>query len=127
MRRTAGVARRRLRNVLEVEKVAESYGRMIARLRDERGWTQKELSARADMPLRTLQAIEGGKTKRPQEANRDALARVLEIEGSPEEASQRWTRDIETFRDVVGAYLAAMPEADRKDAMARILGVMFTA
>jgi transcriptional regulator with XRE-family HTH domain len=110
-----------------VEKVAESYGRMIARLRKERGWTQQDLADHAGVGKRTVQSIEAGESKKPQQAKVDAIARALDIEGSPEEAARRWTKDIETFRDVVGAYLAALPEADRKDAMARILGSMFSA
>lgn len=107
--------------------MSETYGQQVVRLRKARGWNQQDLADQLGMSLRAIQAIEAGETAKPQRATRDAIARVLEIEGSPEGAAQEWTQDIETFRDVIAAYLAALPERDRKAAMNRFFRIMFPA
>lgn len=62
----------------------ETYGQMVARVRDERGWTQKDLAQRSGVPLRTLQDVELDVRKNPQRTTRMRLAAALGIEGTVE-------------------------------------------
>jgi len=58
----------------------ETYGQMVARVRDEHGWTQKELAQRSGVPLRTLQDVELDVRKNPQRATRLRINATLGIE-----------------------------------------------
>lgn len=57
-------------------------GSLISNLRLSKGWTQADLSEKSGVPIRTIQRIEEGKTKRPQPRNRQDLATALEIDVS---------------------------------------------
>lgn len=95
----------------------ESYGEMIARLRDDRGWTQQKLADESGVPKRTIQDIELNKVKRPQRATRDALHRALEIEGDPDETMRGLPADVKAFLMLFGAFLANLPEKRRLEIM----------
>jgi len=59
----------------------ETYGQMVARVRDEHEWTQKDLAERSGVPLRTLQDVELDVRKNPQRATRMRINAALGIEG----------------------------------------------
>jgi transcriptional regulator with XRE-family HTH domain len=93
----------------------ETYGGMVARLRIERGWTQRELSERSGVPLRTLQDIEGDQhnARGPQRKTRLALATALEIEGNPEQAGGELPADVRLILDIIATFLMQLTEAER--------------
>jgi len=104
-----------------------------ARIRKERkarGWTQEELADRAHVSLRTVQNVEGRKST-PQPENLRALLAALDIElaGDDVAAETRatWPPEIQVFLDMLGAYLMAMPERTRLDAIHDITRQIFTA
>lgn len=96
---------------------SESYGELVARIRDEKGWKQKDLAARAKVPLRTLQSIESGETQKPQRATRIALNEALGIEGDVQQERESWPADVQIFLDMMGAWLTSMPEGQRLSRM----------
>jgi len=61
----------------------ETYGQMVARVRDEHGWTQKELAQRSGVPLRTLQDVEldTHNVRGPQRDTKLRINAALGIEG----------------------------------------------
>lgn len=98
----------------------ETYGQMIARLREERGWSQEELAQHADVPKRTIQDVELDKVKTPQRRTRTKLEMALDIEGNAEQTRRSWPADVQVFLDVMGAFLSALPENRRLDMMREI-------
>lgn len=97
--------------------VDESYGRRVVRLRKARKWTQKQLADESGVPLRTLQNIEADKSQKPHKGTILALNSALGIEGNAEETRAAWPRDIQTYLDIIGAFLDKMPEHRREAAM----------
>lgn len=98
----------------------ETYGQMVARLREEHGWSQEELAKRADVPKRTIQDVELDKVKTPQRRTRLKLEMALEIEGNAEHTRRSWPADVQVFLDVMGAFLSALPEERRLGLMREI-------
>lgn len=97
--------------------VDETYGRRVVRLRKERGWTQQQLATESEVPLRTLQNIEADKSQKPHKGTVLALNAALGIEGNAEETRAQWPRDVQVYLDIIGAFLAKMPEQRRETAM----------
>ena len=54
-----------------------TFGERLARLRDERGWTQQELAERAKVRYETINRIENGKHTEPRVYVVVALAKAL--------------------------------------------------
>jgi|RhiMetdeSRZDD1v2_1073273.scaffolds.fasta_scaffold3049447_1 transcriptional regulator with XRE-family HTH domain len=54
-----------------------TFGERVAQLRDERGWTQKELAERTGVQYETINRIENGKHTAPRVHVLVALARAL--------------------------------------------------
>jgi transcriptional regulator with XRE-family HTH domain len=104
----------------KMEATMETYGEMIARLRDERGWSQQALADRAGVPKRTIQDIELDKVAQPQRRTKMKLAAALEIEGDAHETREGWPTDVKVYLDIMGAFLAALPEQRRLDVMSGI-------
>lgn len=100
----------------------ESYGQTIAKLRDERQWTQRELAEHAGVPLRTIQDIELDKVRKPQRKTAQRLAAALDIEGDARETRQSWANDVQLFLDMMGAFLSEFPETQRLKMMSSIAG-----
>lgn len=95
----------------------ETYGQMIARLREARGWSQEDLGRAADVPKRTIQDIELDKVKTPQRRTRQKLHMALEIEGDPDLTRRAWPSDIQVFLDVLGAFMVNLTEERRLELM----------
>jgi transcriptional regulator with XRE-family HTH domain len=98
----------------------ETYGQMIARLRDEHGWSQQALADHAGVPKRTIQDIELDKVAHPQRRTQQKLAAALDIEGDPDEARRAFPTDVQVYGDVFMAFLAALPEQKRLAVMSDI-------
>lgn len=97
----------------------ETYGQQVARLRDERGWTQDKLAAESGVPKRTLQDVELDKGK-PQRGTRLKLNMALGIEGDAATTRSEWPTDVQTYLDILGAFFTALPESERVEWMSRI-------
>jgi transcriptional regulator with XRE-family HTH domain len=54
-----------------------TFGQRVAQLRTKRGWTQKELAARAHVQYETINRIENGKHTAPRVQVVVALAKAL--------------------------------------------------
>lgn len=98
----------------------ETYGEMIARLREAHGWSQDELAHQAGVPKRTIQDVELDKVKTPQRRTRQKLEMALEIEGNAEATRQSWDADVQVFLDVMGAFLSTFGADERREIMRRI-------
>lgn len=98
--------------------------------RKARGWTQAQLAERADVSLRTVQNVEGRKTT-PQPANLRAILAALDIDLDGDEVAAEtratWPPEVQVFLDMLGAYLMAMPERTRLEAIHDITRQIFTA
>ena len=92
--------------------MGQTYGERVARARDELGLTQEQFADGAGVPLRTLQDIENGKVERPQRKTRDKIDAFLGLHQEGETAEE-WTSDVQAFLDIFGAYLTALPQAER--------------
>lgn len=98
------------------------YRTRLAELLDASGWTQEEFEARSGVPVRTLQAILAGKSKRPQRTTREGIERAAaQIEAAlglstPEKTTETWPRDVRAFLDTLGAFLVyTLPEDEREE------------
>ena len=91
-----------------------AYGRRIATLRDEAGWTQEELAEKAGVSLRALQAIESGETTKPQRATREHLEAALGAH-TPEQTESEFPIDVRVFLNTLGAWLATFPDARTRE------------
>lgn len=105
----------------------ETYGQMIARLRDARGWSQQRLADESGVPKRTIQEVEGDKVAQPQRRTKLKLAAALDIEGDPDETRESWPTDVKVYLDIMGAFLSALPEARRLEVMSAITRDYITA
>lgn len=88
----------------------QDYGDMIREAREARGWTQEELAAQSGVPKRTIQEIENGRVRKPQRANDLKLRQTLDLAGDPEQGRADLPPGVQRMADIVGAYLAALPE-----------------
>lgn len=93
--------------------MAETYGQLIARRRNELGWTQEVLADRSGVRRRTIQAIEAGETDRPQRATKLALNDALEIEGTPPPRQPDIPEDVEYIVAIVTTHLVRMGPTER--------------
>lgn len=91
----------------------ETFGQIVFRIRDGRGWTQKHLSEISGVPVRTIQDIEKDLRERPQRGTILKLRRALDIEGDPVRERNDWPEDVQTIVDIVGAYLMTLTPAER--------------
>lgn len=91
----------------------ETFGQLVFRLREERGWTQKRLAEESGVPVRTIQDIEKDLRDKPQRATLLKLRRALDIEGDPVRERSEWPDDVAAVVDIVGAYLMTLTPAER--------------
>jgi transcriptional regulator with XRE-family HTH domain len=96
--------------------------------RKRRRWTQKDMAAKTGMSLRAYQGFESRSTS-PQGANLRAILAAVEIDTTQEEIAEAtredWPRDIRVFLDMMGAYLATMPDEDRLAVMSAMTRRIF--
>lgn len=91
----------------------ETFGEQVARLRDERKWSQQHLAEVSGVPKRTIQEIEAGRVTDPQRRNRLKLMQALDIEGDAERERAEWPNQVQAILDIVGAYLMTLTPAEQ--------------
>lgn len=91
----------------------ETFGRIVWRLREERGWTQKKLAEESGVPVRTIQDIEKDLRDNPHRSTILKLKQALEIEGDAVRERSEWPDDVAAIVDIVGAWLMAQTPAER--------------
>lgn len=93
--------------------MGETFGQMVYRLREERGWTQKRLGEESGVPVRTIQDIEKDLRERPHRGTLMKLRAALDIEGDAVRERSEWPDDVAAIVDIVGAYLMTLTSAER--------------
>lgn len=99
----------------------ETFGQLVFRIREERGWTQKRLAEESGVPVRTIQDIEKDLRDRPQRGTLLKLRRALDIEGDAVRERSEWPDDVATIIDIVGAYLMTLAPSERIQWVARFV------
>lgn len=91
--------------------------------------TQQELADKAHVSLGVISNLENGKTV-PQGANRQAIAKALAADvfedGIAQSTRDLWPNDVVVFTDVLGLYLAGLPEDERAAVVARWMNEIVT-
>lgn len=86
------------------------------RARRTAGKTQEQVAEEAGVSLRTYQNFEGGRSY-PQGANLRSILHVLGLdetqEAKAEATREEWPPEVRVFLDMLGAYLATLPEDER--------------
>jgi transcriptional regulator with XRE-family HTH domain len=82
-----------------------------------RGWTNAQLAESAGVAPNTVSAVENGKNVR--EGNLRAVLPALDIE--PNAAGPSYSDEVELLRDMVGHWLLALPDSERKDAQGDLM------
>ena len=85
--------------------------------RKSRGWTNARLAASAGVARNTVSAIENGRNVR--DGNLRAVLSALDIE--PTIAGSPYSHEVELLRDMVGHWLLALPDSERKDAQGDLM------
>lgn len=92
-------------------------GTEVRNARKSKGWTNAQLADAAGVAPNTVSAIENGKNVRP--GNLRAVLDALGIE--PTTAGASYSDDVELIRDMVGQWLLALPDSERKDAQGELM------
>lgn len=103
--------------------MSQTIGRTIQRLREDLGFSQEELAARAELSRSTIQNIENGR-RAPQSASLRRIARVLGTDAatlhrgtvSPAPATGHQRDELEDLRQTL---TAALEQLDRLQQKAR--------
>lgn len=95
-------------------------GAQVKQLRLARRWSQKRLAQESGVSERMIRDLEADRHA-PQPANLKALLDVLIVDGDPEETRASWPEDVRLYLDILGAYLAALPEPERLPEMKRLI------
>lgn len=97
-----------------------TYGSRVMQLREELGLTREEFAERIGVPERTLQDIELGKVHRPQKKTREKIDAALGA-GTASDSIAGYPEGVRTFLRLMGAYLAARPEAEQERFMDEVM------
>lgn len=93
----------------------------VRNTRKRRGWTQQDLADAAGVYIGTISNFERGAVAPQPHILRDILKALdLEREAGDAQASEtrsEWPADIKTFLDIMGLFLAAIPEGERTEVM----------
>src|SRR5689334_16600154 len=92
-------------------------GTEVRNARKSKGWTNAQLAEAAGVAPNTVSAVENGKTVRA--GNLRAVLDALDIE--PTTAGASYSDDVELIRDMVGQWLLALPDNERKDAQGELM------
>lgn len=101
---------------MDTDTTVKLTGAQARQLRQARGWTRQRLAAETGLSVRMIGDFETGR-RQPHASNLDKIMSVLVVPGVPEETRSRWPEEIGLFLDVLGAFLTALPEADRAEEM----------
>ncbi len=108
-----------------MDNIGKTIGQRLGFLRNKLDFTQAELAEQAQIPLRTLQAIEYDKVKSPGVAVISKLASAMNVHLSdllPSEKSPDALLDAITDMTAILARLVAMPPTLRESVFAIVLG-----
>lgn len=98
------------------EEDRKALGERVTAVRKARRMTQQQLADEAGVSLGVIGNLERGETV-PQGSNRRAIAKALGEDvfddGTAQAARDLWPRDVQTFTDVLGLYLAGLDEETR--------------
>lgn len=101
---------------METREAVKLTGEQTRQLRKARGWTVQRLAAETGLSSRMIGDFERG-ARQPHPVNLDRIMAALVVPGVPEATRSTWPEDIGLFLDVLGAFLAALPEGDRGEEM----------
>lgn len=91
--------------------------------------TQQELADKAHVSLGVINNLETGKTV-PQGGNRQAIAKALAADvfedGIAQSTRDLWPNDVVVFTDVLGLYLANLPEDERAQVVSKWMNEIVT-
>jgi len=80
------------------------------------GMTQEQLAETAGLSPRAVSAFLRGETV-PNETTLDAIAAAVGYAPDPDEVRAEWPTDVSVFLDLLGVWLMARPEAERRAIM----------
>lgn len=107
---------------MDRDQRAEFAQRLEARfrqLRDDEDWTQDMLAAESGVPLRTVSDVLRGASV-PNVGTLTKLGRAMGIEPTPMLEREKWPADVRVWLDMMGLFLAQMPEQQREAIMGEI-------
>jgi transcriptional regulator with XRE-family HTH domain len=89
------------------------YARRLVKKYEELGWTQDQLAEEARLSQRAVSAFVRHETT-PNEATLNAIARAVGYSPDPDDIRAAWPTDVSVFLDLLGVWLMARPEAERR-------------
>lgn len=103
------------------EEDKKALGERVTAARKAQRLTQQQLADEAGVSLGVIGGLERGATV-PQPSHRRAIAKALGEDvfedGTAQAARDLWPRDVQTFTDVLGLYLAGLDEDVRAQQVA---------
>jgi transcriptional regulator with XRE-family HTH domain len=97
------------------EQRTEYARRLVSKYR-ELGWTQDQLAEAARISSRAVSDFVRHE-RVPNEATLDGIAAALGYAADPAEARASWPIDVSVFLDLLGVWLMARPEPERRSIM----------
>lgn len=92
------------------------YARRLVNKFKELGWTQDQLAEEARMSPRAVWSFVQRETT-PNTATLDAIATAIGYAPDPDEVRAAWPADVSVFLDLLGVWLMARPEPERRAQM----------
>jgi len=83
------------------------------------GMTQEQLAKAAGLSPRAVSSFLRGETV-PNETTLDAIAAAIGYAPDPDEVRAAWPTDVSVFLDLLGVWLMARPETERRAVMREI-------
>ena len=100
-------------------------GELVLERRRELGWSQEKLAEEANVSDATVRKIESGYAAHVQGAKLVAVREALGMV-APGPRRKAFSPDVELARDLVGLWLAGIPEERRAQTVARLTQWMYT-
>ncbi len=92
------------------------YARRLVNKFNELGWTQDQLAEEARISPRAVWSFVRRETA-PNEATLDAIAKAIGYAPDPDDVRAAWPVDVGVFLDLLGVWLMARPESERRAMM----------
>ena len=92
------------------------YARRLHKEVTKLGWTQDQLAEMTGLSARAVSAFVRHETV-PNETTLDAIASAIGYVQDPAEVRAAWPTDVSVFLDLLGVWLMARPEAERRAIM----------